>query len=293
MNYFDSHTHVNFAAFEDDYREVLERAREAGVLLVNVGTQQDTSQRAVELAQEFDHVYATVGLHPVHTAKSYHDSDELGGDKGFTSRGEEFDYDVYKRLAEDERVVAIGECGLDYYRIDEGGEEVKELQRDAFLQHMKLAHEAGKPLMIHCRDALKSNPVAFGRAYDDLIEILKDNEDLLVQPVPGIMHFFAGSKKHAQEFLDLGFSFTFGGVVTFARDYDEVVRMIPDDRILSETDAPYVTPTPHRGKRNEPVFVIDIVKKLAEIRGVSENTMAEMTYGNACRVFGIHFNTKE
>ncbi len=117
LHLFDVHTHVNFAAFRGDYRDVIQRALDAGVWMVNVGTQRDTSARAVEIAREFpEGVYAAVGLHPIHTEKSRHDEEELGGDTAFTSRGEEFDYEYYKKLAQDEKVVAIGECGLDYYR---------------------------------------------------------------------------------------------------------------------------------------------------------------------------------
>ena len=127
MKLFDAHTHVQFAAFEKDYKEVIQRALESRVGLINVGTQKDTSRRAVELANEYPaEVYAAVGLHPTHTEQSYHDSKELGGGesaKAFTSRGEEFDYEFYKKLALDKKVVAIGECGLDYFRLSEESKE--------------------------------------------------------------------------------------------------------------------------------------------------------------------------
>ena len=154
-------------------------------------------------------------------------------------------------------------------------DEKKRNQKEVFLQHIELASEVKKPLMIHCRDA-----------YDDLIPILEQHKDMLLEDA-GIAHFFAGSKDHAKKLLDLGFSFTFGGVVTFVRDYDTLIDMIPIDRILSETDAPYVTPAPHRGKRNEPLYVILVVQRLAELKGVSEEEMKKQIWENAQRIFGL------
>ena len=144
----------------------------------------------------------------------------------------------------DPKVVAIGECGLDYYRTEDREQRTKDKQKEVFVRHIELACEVGKPLMIHCRDA-----------YDHLVEILNSKSEILNDP-PGIIHFFAGTKEDAKKLLDLGFLFTFGGVITFARDYGEIICFIPMGRILSETDAPYVTPAPYRGKRNEPLYVI-------------------------------------
>lgn len=293
--FFDVHTHVQFAAFANDYCDAIRRALQAGVGMINVGTQKDTSRRAVEVAHEFEGepVYATVGLHPIHTDKSYHDSQELGippagsGDNessskgmgGFTSRGEEFDYAYYLALALDPKVVAIGECGLDYYR-GKGKEEEKK-QRQAFLQQIELAHEIKKPLMIHCRDA-----------FGDLIEILKSNIINLKSNAPGVVHFFTGTKEDARALLDLGFSFTFGGAITFPAKkgtaegtYDEIIRYLPLDRILTETDAPYVAPVPYRGKRNEPAYVVEVVKKIAELKGVSVEEVAHAARENARLTF--------
>ena len=284
--FIDCHTHVNFAAFKDDYKETIARAYEAGVFLVNVGTQKDTSRRAVEMAHEFPNgVYATVGVHPIHTDKSHHDADELGATDeavGFTSREEEFDYEYYKKLAMDDRVVAIGECGIDLYRIENQKSKITK-QRDVFEKHIELAREVKKPLMIHCRSGApeRASPqnVAGREAYGELTEILNSNVKTLNNP-SGIIHFFCGAKEEARKLLDLGFYFTFGGVVTFSRDYDEVVKYIPMERILSETDAPYVTPVPYRGKRNEPTYVVEVVKKLAELKGVSLDEMKSWIWGN-------------
>lgn len=281
--YFDAHTHAHFAAFKDDSREVIQRALAANVWMINVGTQRDTSARAVEVAHQYPKgVYATVGLHPIHTDASYHDAKELGANenaKGFTSRGEEFDYAYYKKLAEDSKVVAIGECGLDYYRLTSS---TKEKQKEVFGKQIQLSHEVQKPLMIHCREA-----------FTDLINVLRSNYQLLITNYPGVIHFFTGTPDDAKKLLELGFAFTFGGVVTFARDYDEAIKLIPLDRILSETDAPYVSPVPYRGKRNEPAYVIETVKKLAELKGVSLEHMRDQIFENARRIFGIVLrNTK-
>lgn len=276
----DSHTHVQFAAFKKDEDEVIKRALGAGIWMINVGTQKDTSVKAVDIANKYpEGLFATVGLHPIHTEKSYHDEQELGvmHDElgGFTSRGEGFDYDFYKDLARDLKVVAIGECGLDYYRIMNSGSGIKK-QKDAFVKQIELAKDLEKPLMVHCRNA-----------FGDLIEILNSYFSVHNVRRPGVMHFFSGTIEDAKTLLDMGFSFTFGGVITFARDYDEIIKYIPLDRILLETDAPYVSPTPHRGKRNEPMYVDEVAKKMAELKAVSYEKIAENTAENAVRVFGL------
>jgi len=274
MRYFDAHTHVQFAAFDTDREEVFARAKEQQVGMNLVGTQQDTSQAAVEVAQGRDDVYASIALHPVHTAKSYHDTKELGeGGKEFTSRGEIFDFEFYKKLGQDKKVIAVGECGLDYYRLDE---ETKKIQYEAFIAQIELANALNKPLMLHIRSG------EGGDAYKDALELLKTHAK-----VQGDVHFFAGQWEVAKQFLDLGFTLSFTGVVTFTHDYDEVVRNTPLDMLLSETDAPYITPVPNRGKRNEPMYIPDIVRKLAEIKGVGEEVLREQILLTAQRVFAL------
>lgn len=281
MRFFDAHTHIQFSAFDADREEVIQRAAAASVSMVNVGTQLATSGAAVALAEKYNGLYAAIGLHPIHTSKSYHDTDELGGGdaaKAFTSRGEIFDVGAYRALAIHPKTVAIGECGLDYFRFNDA--EPREVQiakqKAAFLAQITLAHEVGKPLMIHCRNA-----------FDDLIAMLRENHSLITRDNPGVIHFFTGTTHDAHTLLELGFGFTFGGVVTFARNYDETIAHIPADRILSETDAPYVAPAPYRGKRNEPAYVAEVVKKLAELKSMSPETMAEQIAENARRVFKI------
>jgi TatD DNase family protein len=285
LQYFDAHTHLQFSAYDNDREEVLERTLNGGVGMVNIGTQFKTSKKAVELAHKYDDhpifskfIYATIGLHPIHTSKSFYDELELGAPKDnnkytFVSKGEAFDYNFYKELAKDPKVLAIGECGLDYFKIE--NKEQKEKQIEAFEKQILLSFEIKKPLMIHCRSA-----------FPDLILILEKNKNKLNNP-PGIVHFFSGNKEETDKLLNLGFYFTFGGVITFVRDYDKIIRLIPNDKILSETDAPYVAPAPHRGKRNEPLYIKEVIKKLAEIKSVPEEKINEQILENARMVFGI------
>lgn len=275
--YFDVHAHVNFKAYDEDREAVISRAREAGVAMMNVGTQQDTSQDAVTLAEKYESgVYAAIALHPVHTSKSHHDEQELGeGGKAFTSRGEEFDPEFYEKLAQNPKVKAIGECGLDYYRLEE---DTAELQKKVLIQHIEIANKVGKPLMCHIRNGLHQG--SGGQAYKDAADILRE-----YAKVKGDIHFFAGTWEEAQWFLELGFTLSFTGVITFTHDYDEVVRNTPLDMILSETDCPYITPTPFRGQRNEPIHVREVVKAIARIKELDEETVRVQLVENAKRVF--------
>lgn len=269
MNYFDAHTHVQFVAYEGDREAAIRRAKDAGVIMNVVGTQKDTSAAAVALAEKYDHIYASVGLHPIHTSKSYHDAKEFGSDgTAFTSRGEHFDISKYEPLAKHSKVIAIGECGLDYYRLEEN---TKKLQEETFVGQIELANAVGKPLMLHIRDA-----------YDDALTILK-----LEAKVKGDVHFFAGDWAIAKKFLDLGFTISFTGVITFTHDYDEVIKNAPLDMLLSETDAPYVTPVPHRGKRNESSYIPLIVDRIAAIRGEDVEEVRAQLLKNADRVFNL------
>lgn len=269
MKYFDAHTHVNFVAFKDDMEATIQRAEEIGVAMNTVGTQFDTSKASVEVAEKYENVYATIGLHPIHTGKSYHDEKELGeGGKAFTSRGEEFDAAKYEALAQSSKVIAIGECGLDYFRLEEN---TKATQEKAFIEQIELANRLEKPLMLHIRNA-----------YDDALAVLKSHAK-----VKGDVHFFAGDWNIAKQFLDFGFTLSFTGVLTFTDDYNEVVKNVPLDMLLIETDAPYVAPKPYRGKRNEPAYVVEVAKAIARIRGEDEEIVTEQLLANAKRVFGL------
>mgnify|MGYP003394467212 CR=1 FL=1 len=248
----DVHAHLNFANYDEDREAVFARARDLEIGVINVGTDAKTSQFAVDLVQNHQNTWATVGLHP-------------------TDFSEGFDYEFYLNLAKQERVVAIGECGLDYFHQKTAEEQAK--QKEIFSAQIELANEVNKPLMLHIRGE---------GAYRDALEILKSEAK-----VKGNAHFFAGTWDEAKLFLDLGFTLSFGGVTTFVRDYDEVIRNTPLEMILTETDCPFVAPVPYRGKRNEPSYLPEIVRKLAEIKGESAEKVAEVTLANARRVFGL------
>ncbi|OHA58971.1 MAG: hypothetical protein A2571_01175 [Candidatus Vogelbacteria bacterium RIFOXYD1_FULL_44_32] len=267
----DAHAHVNFAAFDMDRDEVIKRALEAGIWLVNVGTDLKTSTAAVALAQKYETgVFATVGLHPVHTGPSYHDQAEGQGDQPET----EFDFTEYLKLAKDNKVVGIGECGLDYFH---AGEEAKVKQTAIFREQIRLAKEVAKPLMLHLRSGKDGLS-----AYTDALAILQAEK-----AERGDVHFFAGTMAEAETFLDLGFYLSFTGVLTFTTDYDEVVKFVPLDRILVETDCPYVAPVPYRGKRNEPLYVEEMAKAVARIKGLSLEEVSRQTTLNWQALFGL------
>jgi TatD DNase family protein len=283
--YIDIHSHVNFKAFDEDRDEVIQRALENDTWVINVGTQIDTSRKAVEMTKEYpEGVYAIIGLHPIHTGASFHDEKELGeGGAEFTSRGEVFDTEAYRELLRDPKVVAIGECGLDYFRCTE---ESIDMQKKAFIKQIELANEVNKPLMLHIRNnekaELMEGATEAPNAYKDALALLKEHSK-----VKGDVHFFAGNVNIAREFVEFGFTLSFTGVITFTHDYDDAIRATPLDMIMSETDSPYVTPAPYRGKRNEPIYVREVVKKISEIKGLPEAEVAQAIMATAKRVFGI------
>jgi len=276
MKFIDCHAHTNFAVFDEDRASVLKRAEEKETYVINVGTQRDTSEKAVAITKDFPNgVYAIIGLHPIHTGKSYHDKEELGeGGKEFTSRGEVFDLEVYQKMIDScDKVVGIGECGLDYYRVDK---DMKSLQERAFRLQIELAIKNKLPLMLHMRCSPDSMD-----AYEDAIAIL----DEYTFENPGNSHFFAGNIDIAKQFLDRGFSLSFTGVITFAKQYEELVKYVPLEMILSETDCPFVSPVPYRGKRCEPIYVSEVVSRIAEIKGLPLEKVREQLVLNARRIF--------
>ncbi len=275
----DTHTHVNFSAFKDDGAEVIKRCLDNDIWIINVGSQLSTSKRAVQIAEQYEQgVYAAVGLHPIHLHEMEVDEDE---DIHFHSRAEVFDESVYKDLASSPKVVAIGEMGIDYFHLPEGEdpEEVKRKQKETFLRGIKLAQELGKPIIVHTRPSKGTFD-----AYDDEIGILKQ-----ANYFHGVIHSFLGTFEQAQEFLQMGFYLSFNGIVTFknAQEVQEVAKKVPLERVLLETDAPYLTPVPYRGKRNEPSYVEYVARKIAELKGISFEEVAEVTTNNARRLFGI------
>lgn len=257
----DAHSHVQFSEYDADRADVIARMREAGVRTIAVGVDDATSRAAIALAEEYpDCIAATVGTHPA--------------DGGL----DVFDAGALRALAGHPKAVGIGECGLDYYRLKDNAGSVKEKQKGVFRAHIAIAEEAEKPLMVHCRPT---------KGADDAYEDLAAELEAARFPHPVTVHFFVGSPAVAERLLALGCYFTFGGVITFARDYDAAIARISLERIMAETDAPFVAPVPHRGRRNEPAYVGEVVRKLAELKGVPFDEAARRTAENARRIFAI------
>lgn len=275
----DTHAHLNFKDFRQDLDEILQRAKEAGVVkVINVGSQLSTSERAVEMAQKYSECYAAIGLHPIHLE---HVEVEEEGSK-FISRAEEFDYEIYKKLASNLKVVAIGECGLDFFHIPHelDQEKVIQKQKEVFKQHIELARELNLPLILHCR-GVKENP---DQAYREMLEVLDEEKYF-----KGVIHCFGASLAIAQEFIKRGFYVGFTGVVTFknAKELQNVAREIPLNRILIETDCPYLAPEPHRGQRNEPAYVVEVGKKIAELKNLEFSEVDKQIEKNTFELFNL------
>jgi TatD DNase family protein len=273
----DTHAHVNFSAYKDDADAVIKRALDKGIFFINVGSQYSTSRRALEYAQKYPgKMWAAVGTHPVHLQKSsfvYKDDDELAEEE-IKTIGEEVDFAAYRKLAKNKEVVAIGEVGLDYHHFSEGDniEEAKEKQKKIFSGFIDLANDLEKPLIVHCWDA-----------YDDLFAILKN------QPIKktGVIHSFVGGYKTAKKFIELGFFIGLNGVVTYADDFNRLLREVPLQKMLIETDCPYLTPVPKKGERNEPLYVKYVAEKIAKIKEVTLKEVAAATTQNAKVLFNL------
>lgn len=277
----DTHAHINFNGFKEDGDEAVARALKAKIWVINVGAQYATSKRAVAYARQYDvGVYAAVGLHPGHVYRKT--TAEVGWKRGAEEKEfEELDEEKYRRLIKNEKVVAVGEIGLDYY--DGMAEEEKTVQKDVFVRQLELAQQAGKPVMIHCR-----------RAYDDLIEILKmfnfvcsHCPHACAPGLRGVIHSFMGRQSQAEKLVEMGFYLSFNGIITYARDYDKVINALSLENILLETDCPWLTPVPHRSERNEPAYVKYVAEKIAEVKGMSLEQVAKQTTQNARQLFGI------
>ena len=270
----DSHAHVNFNAFKNDSRQVLDDCIKNDIWVINIGSQYTTSKRAVEMAQNYQKgIYAAVGLHPIHLTDIKVDEQEVN----FKTSAEEYDEKKYKELASQDKVVAIGETGLDYYHIEKDDEDTKNKQKEVFIQLITLANKINLPIILHCRDA-----------YDEMLEILESNQELLRNS--GVIHCFGGSLKQAQQFIKLGFYIGITGIITFGKKaaaLEEVVSVIDLEQILIETDCPYLAPEPYRGKRNQPQYVEYVAKKIAEIKKISYNKVSQITSDNTIKLFKL------
>jgi len=272
----DTHAHLNFAAFEKDVKKIIQRSVENDVWMINIGTQYNTSERAVEIADGYKKgVYAAIGLHPLHLEEQKLDKSEVGFLPKFKTRSEEFDYEKYKKLAQSEKVIAVGEIGLDYYykpKTKRKLEIFKQKQREALLNQLRLAQELDLPVIFHCR-----------MAHDDLIQTIKQFNNLTMR---GTIHCFTGNWEQAEEYMNMGFYLGFNGII-FKLNLDEIIRKTPLDKILVETDCPYLTPSPMTG-RNEPLYVKYVAEKIAKIKNLSFEEIAKITTQNAKKSFKIN-----
>ncbi|MBU8855576.1 hydrolase TatD [Priestia megaterium] len=253
---FDTHVHLNAEQYEDDLQEVINRALEKGVQnMVVVGFDEPTIKKAIQIAETYDFIYASVGWHPV---------DAIDMTDEHLAWIEE--------LAQHPKVVALGEMGLDYH----WDKSPKEIQKDVFRRQIRLARKVNLPIIIHNRDAT-----------EDVVTILKEEH---VEEVGGIMHCFTGSIEVAKQCMDMNMYISFGGPVTFknAKKPKEVATELPLDKLLIETDCPYLTPHPFRGKRNEPGYVSYVAEQIAELKGITYEELADITTANAKKLFGIN-----
>lgn len=265
MKYFDAHCHIQFPQYADDVHEVLGQMKDREIGGLVVGVDQVSSEKAIQCATDAIGIvplYAAVGLHPNHA-------------------DETFDESIFEALARHEKTVAIGECGLDYYRPDDA-ESVKGLQKAVFEKHILLAVETGKPLMIHARPTKGTM-----NAYQDLIDMLRDAKRMHGEKLSGNVHFFVGGIEEARALVELDFTMSYTAVLTFTADYDEVVRYLPLTHILSETDSPYIAPAENRGRRNDPLAVEAVVGALARIRESDPEQIREAVLLNAKRLFKL------
>jgi TatD DNase family protein len=252
VTFIDSHCHLDSEQFNDDREQVIQRALDAGVghmVAIGTGDGPPDLEAGVRLADRHPAFYATIGVHPHDAAKASED--------------------IFKNLEDllkHPKVVAVGEIGLDYHY----DFSPRDIQKNAFIEQMRIASDAGKPIVIHTREA-----------WDDTISLLREH-----WKGNGIMHCFSGGPEEARQALDLGFYLSFGGILTFpkATQIQEAARMAPRDRILIETDAPYLAPVPKRGKRNEPAYVVETARKLAELRGEPLEDIAATTSANFARL---------
>src|SRR3990167_612594 len=230
--YFDIHSHLNSSAYQKDFDEVIKRLKETETHTMVVGTDFESSKKAVDLADKYEEIYACIGIHPV------------------DNPSRSFEREKFEKLVKHPKTVAIGECGMDFFHADKNID------------------------------------------YEELLEILEPLKEIklplgsLASKLRGNVHFFAGNVEVAKRFFEIGFTVSFTGVITFVRDNDEVIKSTPLNMIMSETDSPYVTPTPYRGKRNEPSYVSEVVKKIAEIREENDKIVGDALVSNALSMIG-------
>ncbi|KPJ73212.1 hypothetical protein AMJ48_01975 [Parcubacteria bacterium DG_74_1] len=250
----DTHAHVNFNAYKDDAGEIIRRSLDNDTWLINVGSQYSTSKRAVELAEKYERgVYAAIGLHPIYAR-------------------DKFDYKKYEQLAQSSKVVAIGEVGLDY---KEEYASFKGKQKELFLEQLQLVRKLPLPVIFHCR-----------MAHKDLITILDKQQKANKEQLKGVVHCFTGSWAQAEKYLAMRLYLGFNGII-FKMNLDDIIKKAPLDKILIETDCPYLTPPSASTERNEPICVRYIAEKIAQIRSISYEEISKITTENAKKLFNL------
>ncbi len=264
MKYFDAHCHIQFEQYDADRDALVSSMQEKGVGGLVVGTDAASSRLAAEFVQGREGVFASVGQHP------NHETDEA------------FDEHAYRNLLMYPKVVAIGECGLDYFRPTEVNDELKKKQKILFETHVRLAGQTRRPLIVHARPSKGTMD-----AYNDALEIVAEAKKEFDDALTGDLHFFVGDIETAKKAFELDFTVSYTAVLTFTHDYDEVIRYAPLDRLLTETDSPYVAPASRRGQRNDPLSVIDVVQSVARIRGEDEEMVRAATLANAQKLFNL------
>lgn len=276
LNHIDIHSHLNLSPLIENKEAILAKMRENGVGTITVGTGLETSREAVKIAEENpDICWATVGVHPCHTC-----GDEAGRVRS--------DWEELEELAHHSKVVAIGETGLDYFHEDTP--ESRKIQEEIFRQHINLAIAVSKPLMLHVRASRGSDD-----AYYDALEILKTSPltPLLKgggdRTLRANFHFFGGSKACMETIVAAGFTISVDGPITFSKDYDEMIQAAPLDKIMIETDAPFAAPKPYRGKSCEPWMVVEVAKKIAELKNLPEEEVRLQLLENSKAFFGLDF----
>ena len=262
FDYFDIHSHIYFPDFDLDRIDEIKKIQEAKIGTITIGTDFVTSQKSIQIAEENKNFFASIGQHP----------GDLLQDSVFDER--------LKDLADNKKVVAIGECGLDYFRMKADDLELKTIQKTIFEYHIDLSLDKDLPLMLHIRGSKGSMD-----AYLDALTILEHHAKISGDKLRGNAHFFAGDMEILNRFLAIGFTVSFTGVITFTKDYDKFIKATPLDRLMSETDAPFVAPAPYRGKRSSPLYVPIVVEKLAELKGEPLETVKKALISNTLRVF--------
>lgn len=280
---FDTHCHIHFKSYDKDREEVYLRTREKGVKMITVGTQTTTSKTGIDFAEAHEGVWCTVGLHPSHT---HHMTIHEEGGEDFQTREEAWDSNYYRSLiASSKKVVAVGEVGLDFFRLQEiGKEEIMNRQEEQFRLALDMADEVGLPIVLHIREAHTN---AF-HIIDEYIQAGRLKRR-------GVAHCFTGTREEAKAYTERGFYISFGGIVTFKdrkrsdsiTPLQEVVASVPIEWILLETDAPYLTPEPHRGERNEPWMVQYVAETVARVKSISVDVVEEKTDESASKLFDI------